>query len=134
MPMRKIADWAIAKGLPFACSDKTACAEKFINEFAYKAFRRPLQDDVNGALEVSGFKELFSKAPSPQTGLRWAIVATLISPNFTYRSEQGIPAADARAKGWGKTNTSTSASDYEAVAGGVSVKVLHLLLKVPVRA
>ena len=89
--------------------------------FAYKAFRRPLQDDVNGALEVSGFKELWSKAPSP-AGLRWAIVATLISPNFTYRSEQGIPAADARAKGWGKTNTSTSASDYEAVAGGVSVK------------
>jgi hypothetical protein len=118
----KIADWAIAKGLPFACTDKTTCAEKFINEFAYKAFRRPLVDDTAGNLEISGFKDLFNKAPSAQAGLRWAIVATLISPNFTYRSEQGIPAAEARAKGWGKATTGSSAGDYEVVAGGTTVK------------
>lgn len=118
----KIADWAIAKGLPFACTDKTTCADKFIAEFAYKAFRRPLVDDAAGNLEISGFKDLFAKAPSAQAGLRWAIVATLISPNFTYRSEQGIPAAEARAKGWGNTAANPGAGDYEVVAGGLTVK------------
>lgn len=117
----KIADWAIGKTLPFACTDKTVCADKFINEFAYKAFRRPLVDSATGDLEVTAFREIFTKAPTAQSGLRWAIVTALTSPNFLYRSELGIPATEARAKGWGNT-ASVGAGDYEPVAGGVVVK------------
>ncbi len=58
-----------------------------------------------------------------QAGLRWAIVATLISPNFLYRSELGIPVAEALANGWGNTGGSTggTADDYVAGSGGVTV-------------
>ncbi len=116
----KIADWAIAQSLPFACTDKALCADKFINEFAYKAFRRPLADNAAGVLEITAFRNLFAQALTAQQGLRWAIVASLVSPNFLYRSELGIPAADARAKGWGAPPAGTG--DYEPAPGGVTVK------------
>ncbi|MGB0798503.1 MAG: hypothetical protein ACPGRD_04205, partial [Planktomarina sp.] len=39
--------------------------------------------------EIAQMKDLFAQAPTPRVGLRWAIITTLTSPNFLYRSEMG---------------------------------------------
>ncbi|HEY7774777.1 MAG TPA: DUF1592 domain-containing protein, partial [Marinagarivorans sp.] len=107
-----------------ACADATACAESFINDFAYRAFRRPLKtgpsEEEN---EVAQLQEIFSEAPNASTGLRWAIIATLTSPNFLYRSELGVKVSEALANGWDTAGGTTAgnASDYIADGDGVTV-------------
>lgn len=70
-------------------SDKTACIDDFVNNFAKKAFRRPLTKG-----EITAFSSLFGDNftdGSVQAGLEMAVTATLMSPAFLYRSEQGTP-------------------------------------------
>lgn len=89
----ELAEWAIATdgALSFDCLDSTTCANSFINEFAYYAFRRPLTSE-----ERAEYREIISGPSDVQTGLKWAIHAALSSPQFLYRSELGTKVSDAR--------------------------------------
>lgn len=89
----ELAEWATGTSgaLSFSCSDANTCANNFINEFAYYAFRRPLtfaeRDEYRGI--ISGPSDL-------QQGLKWAIRSVLMSPQFLYRSELGTKVSEAR--------------------------------------
>ena len=87
----EIADWAMSTpgALTFACDDPVACAADFMNEFAYVAYRRALND-----AEKAEFTRMFEEASSLETGLRWALTTVLMSPNFLYRSELGTKVSD----------------------------------------
>jgi len=60
------------------------CGEIFVDDFAYKVFRRPLTDEEKGR-----YLTLFDSAGSVEEGLTLAIETILGSPNFLYRSEAG---------------------------------------------
>jgi cytochrome c peroxidase len=62
----------------------TACATQFVGQFGKKAYRRPIT-----APEQDALVKVFSAAPSFDDGLRTALTAILVSPNFLYRSELG---------------------------------------------
>lgn len=66
-----------------------ACARQFVGEFGLRAYRRPLTQDENDRL--SG---LFAVANDFDEGVKLAISAILISPNFLYRSELGEATAN----------------------------------------
>ena len=119
-----ITDWALENDLLPTCTDATACANTFINDFAYRAFRRPLTNGPTaGENEVAQMQELFAQAPNASTGLRWATIATLTSPNFLYRSEMGVKVSEALANGWntGSGAGAGDAGDYVADGAGVTV-------------
>lgn len=118
----ELAAWAIDDGaLPFDCSDtqSAACATVFINDFAYPAFRRPLDAD-----EREQFTGIITGSSS---GLQWAVRAVLMSPQFLYRSELGVKVSDALADpsfnvGDGDQGGSGGNADgYEAGSGGTTV-------------
>lgn len=85
-----IAEWAIQNGRPFACSDTNQCADRFIREFLFTAFR----GEVTEAQE-SAYRSLIRAE-----GLQLAIEAALTSPYFLYRIEAGIPVSEARNLGY----------------------------------
>ena len=119
-----ITDWALENNLLPACDDATACANTFINDFAYRAFRRPLTNGPSAEEnEVAQMQELFAQAPNARTGLRWAVIATLTSPNFLYRSEMGVKVSEALANGWNTAGGAGAgdAADYIADGAGVTV-------------
>lgn len=60
------------------------CAEAFVGQFGRRAFRRPL-----GAEERAGYVALVTGEGDLTSGLRVALQAMLISPNFLYRREVG---------------------------------------------
>ena len=84
----EIAAWAVENGKPFACNNTTDCATPFIEEFAYRLFRRPLT-----AAETMMFEEMFSNYPGAE-GLELALISALNSPQFLYRSEMGRKVSD----------------------------------------
>lgn len=93
-----LATWAINNSaLPFTCSDTTSatCATSFIDNFAYLAFRRPLTNDEK--------TEYTAIVRNGATGLRWAVQTVLMSPQFLYRSELGLPVSQARSQTWGNS-------------------------------
>ncbi|QEY14675.1 DUF1592 domain-containing protein [Cellvibrio sp. KY-GH-1] len=105
-----IATWAINNSaLPFTCSDTTSttCATSFIDNFAYLAFRRPLTNDEK--------TEYTAIVRNGSTGLRWAIQTVLMSPQFLYRTELGLPVSQARSQSWG-TSTIFQQADSTAYA------------------
>lgn len=121
-----IADWAIANGQFDNCDNANSCASQFVNDFAFRAFRRPLRTGPSAEEnEVAQYEELFSQAPSVSAGLRWAIIATLTSPNFLYRSELGIPVSEAidnpLFSSAGDGTVVGDLADYEAIPGGETV-------------
>ena len=128
-----IADWAVQGNHLGSCDDLNACANNFINDFAYRAYRRPLTAGPSEAEnEIAQFKDLFKQAPTPKDGLRWAIVTVLTSPNFLYRSELGIPVKQAIEEGFGAaaaievvTPTGTYVTDGE----GVTINGIHFANK-----
>ena len=126
-----IADWAIENGLAPNCADATACANAFINDFAYRAFRRPLTTGGTAETnEAAQIRELFAQAPNATAGIRWAYIATLTSPNFLYRSEMGIKVSEALANGWNTGAAgSTNVGDYEADGAGTTVNGANLSTK-----
>lgn len=118
----ELADWAVntrsQQPLPFSCAQvqSTACAQAFIDNFAYPAFRRPLDAD-----EQATYTSMITGSP---TGLQWAVRSVLMSPQFLYRSELGVKVSDAQSDprfqfggGSGGGNT----AGYEAGAGGSTV-------------
>lgn len=87
----EIVDWVIATpaALPFSCDDPVSCANDFITEFAYVAYRRALTDE-----EQTEITSIFEGAPNMESGLRWALTTVLMSPNFLYRSELGTQVSE----------------------------------------
>jgi hypothetical protein len=100
-----IASWAIANNAVTLnnCGDTTSanCATSFIDNFAYLAFRRPLTNDEK--------TEYSAIVRNGSTGLRWAIQTVLMSPQFLYRTELGIPVSQARSQSWGNGSVFQSA-------------------------
>jgi hypothetical protein len=96
-----VAEWAASNARPFDCSDATACAERFIEEFLFKAFRGEVSDEQKAA-----YRKLFTDYPTD--GLRLALQAALTSPLFLYRVEVGVGVEDARAAGYYPASTAPS--------------------------
>ncbi|MDO8345618.1 MAG: DUF1592 domain-containing protein, partial [Cellvibrio sp.] len=100
-----IATWAITNNAVTLsnCSDTTSatCATSFIDNFAYLAFRRPLTTEER--------TEYTAIVRNGSTGLRWAIQTVLMSPQFLYRTELGIPVSQARSQSWGNSSVFQSA-------------------------
>lgn len=70
-----------------SCDLAPACAERFIEEFATRAFRRPAQ-----AEEVATYREIYDTALAtgdPLDGFRAVVHGVLNSPLFLYRTEIG---------------------------------------------
>ncbi len=88
----KLADKAVSQnrnGL-LSCDpnrNEDQCARQFVSEVGLKAYRRPLTGE-----EADGLLSFFGGAGSFDDGMRQALVAMLVSPNFLYRSELGSPA------------------------------------------
>lgn len=69
------------------------CATAFVRSFGERVFRRPLEpQDVDRYVDL--WSEVALEDDSFESGIRWALVAMLQSPNFLYRTELGAPAAD----------------------------------------
>ncbi len=79
----EIAAWAVENDKPFACTPDVDCGTQFVEEFAYKLFRRPLT-----AAEKEAYTEMFNRYPGAE-GMELALTAALNSPQFLYRSELG---------------------------------------------
>lgn len=84
----EVAAWAVENSKPFACTATADCATPFIEDFAYRAFRRPLTQ-----AEITVFEDIFSAYPGAE-GMELALVTVLNSPQFLYRSEMGRLVAD----------------------------------------
>ena len=96
-----IAAWAVANGRPFTCADPNACAQRFVDEFLYRAFRGPVS-----AEQRTAFSQLFDTYGAE--GLQLALEAALTSPYFLYRVEAGVDLQTAIDRGY-YTNTSNEA-------------------------
>ncbi|MEQ1565173.1 MAG: DUF1588 domain-containing protein [Myxococcota bacterium] len=84
---------------PAAVGDAT-CASLFIEDFGFRAFRRPLtQADIHRYLAV--WTEV-ALEDGFDAGIEWVVVAMLQSPHFLYRSELGVQVAPGRFEltGW----------------------------------
>jgi mono/diheme cytochrome c family protein len=72
--------------------DGSACATQFITEAGYKIWRRPLS-----ATEIIQYEQFFAAELTDgvfDEGVRLALQAFLVSPNFLYRSELGVAEGD----------------------------------------
>jgi Protein of unknown function (DUF1592)/Protein of unknown function (DUF1588)/Protein of unknown function (DUF1595)/Protein of unknown function (DUF1585) len=90
--------------LPTDAAAQRACAQKFIDAFGQKAFRRPMQaEDSMPLLQVydTGALTSFSK------GIELVIAATLQSADFLYRTELGAP---------GQTGGEVALAPYEVAS------------------
>lgn len=112
-----IAQWAVANGRPFTCNDANTCASRFVNEFAYRAFRRPLTDT-----EAAAYENIFSSF-GVSDGFVVALEAVLSSPQFLYRSEVGVDIATALQEGY---YTNTGGSNDNPVSDGQYTRVRAL--------
>jgi hypothetical protein len=88
----KIADYAKQNNfngvVDCAGLSHTACGQVFVDSFAKRAFRRPLTRNERTAI-VGLFDEALSDG-DVANGITTAITAVLSSPQFLYRSEQGV--------------------------------------------
>ncbi|TNE86843.1 MAG: DUF1588 domain-containing protein [Deltaproteobacteria bacterium] len=69
---------------------EAACAQAWLEDFGFRAFRRPLAED-----ELAAYQRFWAEvaaADGLEEGLRWGVTAMLQSPHFLYRSELGIEA------------------------------------------
>jgi hypothetical protein len=89
-----VADLPKLTGCP-ASQAADACADAFIDRFAARAFRRPLQ-----AIEKQELKAAYTAGAvdGPAEGMRQVLTAVLQAPSFLYRTELGR-SADATAGG-----------------------------------
>ena len=69
-------------------SGDSACAQRFVESFGKRAFRRPLSPD-----EVTRYTALYDKAIAEgydfETGVEWVVFSMLQSTHFLYRVELG---------------------------------------------
>ncbi|MDX2012197.1 MAG: DUF1588 domain-containing protein [Myxococcaceae bacterium] len=80
-----------------AAQGEATCAHRFIDRFAPRAFRRPLEDTERTAL-----REAYARARREQLsfrdGIEVVLLAVLQSPKFLYHLEEGAPASDGLVK------------------------------------
>ncbi len=89
-----VATWATSNGRPFTCGgDATACANRFVDEFLFFAFRGPVSD-----AQRAEYVALFETYPTE--AMQLALEAALTSPYFLYRVEAGVDLATARDRGY----------------------------------
>ena len=90
------AQGAIAPCSSTTASAQTTCAQTFIQTFAKKAYRRPLD-----STEVANLMKLYAQGAMQDyaTGVSLMIQAVLISPSFVYRTELGPATLTADATG-----------------------------------
>lgn len=75
-------------------TDDAACAAAFVEDFGYRAFRRPLtQTDIDRYMAL--WTEV-AAAEGFDEATRWVLRAMLQSPHLLYRSELGVQGADGR--------------------------------------
>jgi hypothetical protein len=93
------------------------CESRFLNDFAARAFRRPLTQE-----ELSTYQAMFDDSLTGgdiRAGLELGITALLTSPRFLYRSEAGSAVEDLLA---GNTDTNVPDSiDLESLDSGAYV-------------
>ncbi len=111
-----VASWAVTNGRPFTCGGHaTACANRFVDEFLFLAFRGPVSDDQRAA-----FVALFEAYPAD--GMRLALEAALTSPYFLYRVEAGVDLATALERGY-YTNTGTNPGSGGGPMGAATERI-----------
>lgn len=74
------------------CPDAdAACARAYLERFARRAFRRPVEK-----VEIDDLMEVFAKGQETSfgEGVRLAVQAILVSPSFNHRTEYGTPNDD----------------------------------------
>jgi hypothetical protein len=93
----KLAQAAVAKlptflGCDPAGAGEAACFDKFLDSFGKRAWRRPLEP-----AERDSLKQAFTqtRADGVAEGIQSVIQIILLSPQFMYRMEQGVPVAGA---------------------------------------
>ncbi len=98
---------------------QTACATSFVQSFAAKAYRRPVD-----STEVSNLMDLYSQGAMQgyKAGIELVMRAVLVAPSFVYRTELGPPAT-ANAAG---SYPDTTLTPYE-VASQLSFTLLGTL-------
>jgi polyisoprenoid-binding protein YceI/mono/diheme cytochrome c family protein len=106
-----LAEWAITNNAVTSlnCGDaqSTTCASSFLDNFANLAFRRPLTAEER--------TEYTAILRSGANGVRWAVQGVLMSPQFLYHTELGVPVGTARTLTWGR-GTAFSQADSTAYA------------------
>jgi hypothetical protein len=95
---RRIADEVVGRDLVglVGCdgaSDPGGCAQRFVERFGLRAFRRPLTAD-----EVARYRDLITAPNDFKRGVKRAVAAMLQSPHFLYRSEIGTLGGDGDAR------------------------------------
>jgi hypothetical protein len=90
------AQGALAPCSGTSAAAQTACAQTFIQSFAKRAYRRPLD-----ATEVTNLMAVYAQGAMQDyaTGVGLMIQAVLLSPSFVYRTELGAPTLTADASG-----------------------------------
>ncbi len=74
---------------PLSPAEETGCASKIVTDLARVAYRRPVTaEDMEGLM---GFFEKGRKGADFESGIRTALEAILVSPNFVFRMEE-VPA------------------------------------------
>jgi len=102
-----------SRALIFVCDPKTAgeaaCARRITENLARRAFRRPVTaEDVN---RLMPFYEAGRKGGENfDFGIEQVVTGVLASPEFLYRSIQGIPAGS---RGGGSSNDEVTLNDLE---------------------
>lgn len=82
---RATADMAALLGCEATSADDP-CVEAFIDRFGRRVLRRPLTSD-----ERSRYAALVAGQPTLEAGMRVFLRVLLVSPDFLYRSEIGVP-------------------------------------------
>ncbi len=106
-----LAEWAVTNNAVTSlnCGDaqSATCATSFLDNFANLAFRRPLTTEER--------TEYTAILRSGTAGVRWAVQTVLMSPQFLYHTELGVPVGTARTLTWGR-GTAFSQADSTAYA------------------
>lgn len=89
----QVAAAAMAQGRPFTCGAPAVCAQRFVDEFLFVAFRGPVSE-----AQRAEYVDLFTQYP--EDGMRLALEAALTSPYFLYRVEAGVTLEEALAAGF----------------------------------
>lgn len=114
----ELAEWAVVTSnqapLPFSCADpqSTACADEFIEKFAYPAYRRPLN-----AEERARYAGMITGSP---IGLQVAVRSVLMSPQFLYRFELGVKVSKAQTDPRFQLDAGTDSGVGDSGAGGTA--------------
>jgi len=79
----------LAESGQFHCKDAMRCGEKWLDQYAWRLWRRPLAQLEKQAL-LDLYQQSLVSEKNASSAMRDLLTATLVSPNFLYRSELGV--------------------------------------------